>query len=136
MAIYLCPKCDQFIDDDYFPMEEDGVCPDCAEEKEMGTNLIDVMTEREAKHLLNDIANVFSIGGKARTSQTILTNVRNAVRRADCLSRVESYMTKTEIDEDGEEVENNLLRWGDIPEDYIERFKEIVALTPQEGKDG
>lgn len=29
MAMYLCPACDEFMDDDYFPMADDELCPDC-----------------------------------------------------------------------------------------------------------
>jgi len=89
-------------------------------------NLIDSMTEREAKSLLNDIFNVFSIGGYARTRARILTNINNSKRRSDCLGRIENYLSSTEIDEDGQAVEESLLNWGEQPDEYLKTF--IVAL--------
>lgn len=92
----------------------------------MSTNLIDDMTEEESKSLLNDISDIFSIGGKARTASTILTNIQNTVRRAHCLSKIESYFTTAAVDEDGEVYEQDLLCWGENPEEYIETFKRVI----------
>lgn len=66
----------------------------------MSTNLIDNMSEREAKHLLNDIASVFKIGGKARSASVILTNVKNSADHAFCRSRTENLenMLKDKLD--------------------------------------
>ena len=33
MAVYYCDECGQYKDDDYFPMEESELCPDCHAEK-------------------------------------------------------------------------------------------------------
>ncbi len=48
----------------------------------MSTNLIDKMTECEAKSLLNDIASIFFIDGNTRTSAEILACVKNSVDHA------------------------------------------------------
>ena len=91
----------------------------------MSANRIDQFTEREAKHLLNDIASLFLIGGKARTPTTILENIKNARRRSDCLSRIENHLT-IQIEEDGELIDDPLLSWGDEPDEYIKNFKMII----------
>lgn len=92
----------------------------------MKTNLIDEMTELEAKVLLNAISELFGIGSHARTGGVILGNTENAVRRARCLSRIESHMTTTEVD-DGEEYEDCPLNWGDGPDEYFEKFKKVIG---------
>ena len=51
-------------------------------------NKIDEMTERAAKHLLNDICNTLGVGGAARDGDVILVNIRNAKRRSNCLSKI------------------------------------------------
>jgi hypothetical protein len=45
---------------------------------------INKMTEHEAKQLLNDIADVFSIGGEARTRNVIFANVKNSADDVFC----------------------------------------------------
>lgn len=47
--------------------------------------LINNMNESEAKKLLNDIADVFGIGSLARSSSTILANVRNSAAHEFCI---------------------------------------------------
>lgn len=47
-------------------------------------NLIADYTGEEAKSLLNDIADIFHIGEKARTPSGILINVRNAANDEFC----------------------------------------------------
>ena len=93
----------------------------------MSTNVIDEMTEHEAKELLNDICNRFSIGGKARSRGVVLANVENAFRRSQCLSKIEQHHTITELDDDGEEMENSLLNWGETPEQYIATYRGILG---------
>ena len=34
MSMYFCDGCQQFLDDDWHPMEEDELCPDCHLEKD------------------------------------------------------------------------------------------------------
>ena len=88
----------------------------------MSTNKIDDMTERESKSLLNDICNELQIGGAARCDGLILTNLRNSIRRSECLWLIENHLT---IMEDGEE--SSRLNWGETPEQYIETFKKAIA---------
>lgn len=93
----------------------------------MSTNLIDEMTEREAKSILNDICHLFKIGSRARTKSTILTNIENVSRREKCLSKIEHHLTATFTDEDGEKHEDQLLNWGENPDQYLETFKKVTA---------
>ena len=81
---------------------------------------------RKADEAADDISNVFSIGENARTRATILANIENSYRRSNCLSLIESYLSKIEIDEDGEKTAESLLNWGESPDDYIKTF--IKAL--------
>lgn len=92
----------------------------------MSTNLIDNMSERDAKSLLNDICSELGIGGAARTPSTIVTNVSSAFRRSRCLGRIECELTETLTDDDGEEYEDSLLNWGECPSDYINTFKKAI----------
>jgi hypothetical protein len=34
MAVYYCHQCGNYKDGDYFPMEEDELCPDCHNDNE------------------------------------------------------------------------------------------------------
>lgn len=94
----------------------------------MSANLIDEMSDCEAKDLLNLICLKFGIGEKARCKNTILGNVENSRRRSDCLGRIENYMTVSEIVE-GEEHEYSLLNWGEHPDQYIKTFIEVIDDT-------
>lgn len=85
------------------------------------------MTESEAKALLNEIADKFSIGSKARTGPTILANFENTLRRERCLSMIERHHTVTVFDEDGEELRDCLLNWGENPEQYIRTYRSIIG---------
>lgn len=38
MSMYFCKNCDQLMDDDYSPMAEGELCPDCFLEKEEAEN--------------------------------------------------------------------------------------------------
>lgn len=91
-------------------------------------NPIEAMSEVEAKRLLNEIADRFSIGEFARSPSTILTNLDNSLRRERCLSMIEAHHTETVPDEDGlgEDAEVSLLNWGESPENYIETYKAVL----------
>lgn len=93
----------------------------------MSTNNIDKMTETEAKSLLNDICSAFGIGGKARTCSVVMTNIENSIRRSACLDRIETLYVETEIDDEGEEVETQLLNWGQNPDDYEATFRKVAG---------
>jgi len=94
----------------------------------MSTNKIDEMTCSEAKESLNEICAAFKIGGAARTKSTIMANINNSIRREQCLALVESLYTEIEHDEDDEEVEVSLLRWGEEPSEYFERFRKAAGV--------
>ena len=34
MAMYYCEGCENMMDDDYFPMSSEGVCPECQAERD------------------------------------------------------------------------------------------------------
>lgn len=84
---------------------------------------------------LNEIADIFQIGSKARKDRwCILENVRNSFRREQCLSRIEhSYFTVPRPPEGGDEEDEGgggeecLLNWGDEPDEYAKRFGEALA---------
>lgn len=94
----------------------------------MSTNKIDNMTGTEAKALLNDICNELGIGGKARIHSTVMACIGNASRRSACLGRIETLYTETTVDEDGEEVEEQLLSWGQEPDEYLDTYKRVVGI--------
>lgn len=83
-------------------------------------------TEREGVRL------AFGIGEKAFNQSVLLVCIGNVIRRSECLNRIENYLTKNEIDEDGEVQEVSLLNWGDEPDAYITRFRKVISAPPQE----
>jgi hypothetical protein len=81
-------------------------------------------TPRDTETLAK-ICDLLGIGAAARTEGVILTNIENALRRSDCLSRIEAYHSVTD-GEPGDECEVSLLRWGESPDEYIARYKTIA----------
>lgn len=74
------------------------------------------------------VFNVLGIGSAARSVDVLLTNIQNMQRRSRCLSAIEQEFftveTSPDPDEDGDEPgQECLLRWGDEPTDYVERFR-------------
>src|SRR6201989_3020863 len=68
--------------------------------------------------ILNEICEEFGIGRHARDRSTILENVRNSSRRSWCLTKIESFLSRTvKGEEEGEEYEEeeSLLNWGECP---------------------
>lgn len=86
----------------------------------------------QAERTLTQVADTFGIGIEARTPGVILANARNAARRSDCLSRIEAHHTITVTDEDGEDVPEQILNWGDEPDQYIETYKAAVTANNQQ----
>lgn len=84
-----------------------------------------------AERTLGEVAGRLGIGEKARTASTILTNVENAARRSRCLSMIESHHTITVLDDDGEEMEEQLLNWGEEPDQYIETYRAVAPAEPE-----
>lgn len=74
---------------------------------------------------LNAVYDLFHIGTKARSIDTLLVNCGNASRRGECLWRIEQLFSYEVPDEDDphETVENCDLSWGHDPDEYIEAFK-------------
>jgi len=81
--------------------------------------------------LIDQICDIFGIGSAVRTPSTILANVQNAARRSLCLNEIEAYHSVVETDEDGDEIEECVLMWGDDPWQYIERYKELMSTLQQ-----
>ncbi len=75
----------------------------------------------------DDIVDICGIGKKTATGSIILTNVRNASRRADCLSLIEYHLSEKKIDENGKEKVESLLNWDENPDKYIETFKQAIG---------
>lgn len=84
-----------------------------------------------AEQTLGKIADTFGIGDQARSAGTILANVENSARRSRCLSLIEAHHTITVLDDDGEEMEEQLLNWGEEPEQYIETYRAVVTPNVQ-----
>lgn len=80
----------------------------------------------QAEATVSNIADRLGIGSEARTPEEILSSVSNAVRRSACLSEIERYHTVKKEDEDGEEIDEQLLNWGESPERYIKTYKVVV----------
>ena len=105
-------------------------------------NLIDTMTEREAKELLNDICgSILSMGGAARTHGIIMTNLRNCGRFADQLHAIERefFMVPGETDEynpdpDGDVADVCLVNcWGSTTEQYVAQFRNALNVINKKG---
>lgn len=59
MAMYFCQDCQQFKDDDYHPMSERELCPDCEAEREyrldefMAELSKDIQEQTESRHAID-----------------------------------------------------------------------------------
>jgi hypothetical protein len=82
----------------------------------------------QAERTIKEVADALGIGEQARTPAVILANIENATRRSRCLSLIEAHHTITVLDDDGEEMPDQLLNWGEDPEQYIETYR--AMLTP------
>jgi hypothetical protein len=86
----------------------------------------------KAESTLSKICDMLHIGVLARDDGTILTSVRNILRREHCLSAIERefFMVASEPDEDfpdDDPGEDCLLNWGSEPADYVEQFRAAIA---------
>ncbi|HEX7046994.1 MAG TPA: hypothetical protein VF275_05435 [Gammaproteobacteria bacterium] len=89
------------------------------------------------RDVLDEVCDLFGIGSAVRTRETILANVQNAIRRSDCLWRIEHLPQFCEMveDDDGELAQESLLCWGEEPDQYEKRAREILTThNAQEGK--
>lgn len=90
---------------------------------------------------LESVYEAFGIGAGAREPHILRHNIENVKRRADCLNAIERefFMVRGEPDEDypGCEPDDEcLLRWGDDPSSYIERFRAALdRIRPVESAD-
>lgn len=85
--------------------------------------------------VLDKICDAFKIGRLVRAESTILENVNNAVRRAQCLSAIErEFFSTVYKDEEGEEVEDCALNWGDEPGKYVKRFGGALQMLIEQQK--
>lgn len=75
------------------------------------------------------VCDLIGIGSAARSESVAMVNIRNALRRADCLSGIESLFS-FEIEVEDEEEESNiddLLNWGEDRAQYVETFKAALC---------
>ena len=77
---------------------------------------------------LAEVFNIMGIGSQARSIGVLLANIKNMQRRERCLRAIEreffAVQAPPDPDEDGDEPgEECLLRWGDDPAEYVERFR-------------
>lgn len=93
-----------------------------------------------AEQTLQEICDLFGIGGEARTPYTILTNIQNTKRFADYLHAIERefFMVPGEPDDDypdDEPAPECLLNcWGSSQQEYVEQFRAaLVRLTAAAG---
>lgn len=79
---------------------------------------------------LDAIADAFGVGEDARKQLfVIVENAKNSARRSQCLSLIEAKLFTFEVeDEDGENVEDCMLNWGDDPDEYAARFGEAMSV--------
>lgn len=96
------------------------------------------LADRAANPDAADLAAVydaFDIGSAARTIDTLLMCIKNAVRRSACLTAVEDtfFVMPTPPEDDGVPGEECLLNWGHDPAEYVQAFREALktrAATP------
>lgn len=120
MAAYVCKH--GFVPQVY-PPDQVRPCPDCQRE-DMTASKASEQRVRELESERNAICDAFHIGSAARDPQTLMMNVRNSSRRSSCLSMVEHAVSRIK-EEDGEEIEECPLNWGDEPLQYRETFKAL-----------
>lgn len=104
--------------------------PDASELEKQIERLLATQSAKQGAQpsVLDQICDLFGIGALARSESTILANVRNVIRREECLSAIERtfFMVPAEPDEDfpdedpGEEC---MLGLGRDPQQYVEQFR-------------
>jgi hypothetical protein len=80
----------------------------------------------EYSDLMDKCYSAFGIGKHAGGERTLLANIKNAARRSCCLSFIEGFLETVTPDEDGDCP----LNWGDSPEAYLEKFKNLYNTRP------
>lgn len=89
-------------------------------------------TPAVSQQIVQHVCDAFGIGDAARTLDTIMVNVQNAKRRADCLAAIERefFMVPGDPDDDypdDEPADECLLNWGSDPAEYVEQFRSAIA---------
>ena len=77
------------------------------------------------------VCDALHIGSAARSLSTVMMNLSNLQRRAECLSAIERmFFTVTEEGDEEDDFEPRdvcLLNWGHDPDDYVKAFGEALA---------
>ena len=81
--------------------------------------------------IVDAICDLFHIGADSRTESVLMSNIKNTIRRTECLDEIERRFFTSEIeDEDGEEAAHCMLNWGVTPDTYATQFGEaLIVIT-------
>jgi hypothetical protein len=107
-----------------------------AESVSDGLTIIELRARAEAAEAaLNDVYGAFSIGEQAREPHILIENLRNVMRRADCLDAIEREFFMVEVPPDADEGDTEpgeecRMRWGVGPREYVEQFRAALASRP------
>lgn len=81
--------------------------------------------------IFDAVCDALHIGSAARSLSTVMMNLSNLKRRAECLSAIERmFFTVTEEGDEEDDFEPRdvcLLNWGHDPDDYVKAFGEALA---------
>lgn len=92
------------------------------------------LTTEEKALVFDEICGMLGIGSKARTRNTVITNLKNIKRFSEYLHAVERqfFMVEGELNEDYPEDEPEdvclVNSWGSTKEQYIEQFREALSI--------
>lgn len=79
--------------------------------------------------IVDAICDLFHIGADSRTESVLMSNIKNTIRRAECLDEIERRFFTSEIeDEDGGVATHCMLNWGDSPDTYAAQFGEAITV--------
>lgn len=79
--------------------------------------------------IVDAICDLFHIGADSRTESVLMSNIKNTIRRAECLNEIEHRFFTSEIeDEDGDPATHCMLNWGDSPDTYAAQFGEAITV--------
>jgi hypothetical protein len=129
-----CNACSWMGEADTYCGSVGPLCPECHETTEP------VQAQGVALNDQADIAQIyelFGIGSQARNIQMLMVNLRNTMHFADLLHAVERefFMVPGELDDDHPDdepfTECLLNCWGSTVEQYVERFRALLAASGQ-----
>ena len=79
--------------------------------------------------IVDAICDLFHIGADSRTESVLMSNIKNTIRRAECLDEIERRFFTSEIeDEDGDPATHCMLNWGVSPDTYAAQFGEAITV--------